>query len=199
MSQEGEPTRNARSSKLCLSQQSEDQQRLETKKHYKQGPLMICWVHLYSLQNLHVLHRSFLTTCLASASESLLTKLQMGLYQLTPLLQLAQVQRSSRKPPEHQPKLFFFFFFFFWVHFSPWSHNNRAQLHIVRLTNTCVSLVKNPSHVCFSKTSFHLCPLQENVPSCVCPNKTPSDTTDFPKNSSVHVREAADFLNEPSN
>ena len=28
------------------------------------------------------------------------------------------------------------------------------------------------SHVCFSKTSFHLCLLQQNVPYCVCFNKT---------------------------
>ena len=27
------------------------------------------------------------------------------------------------------------------------------------------------SHACFSRTSFHLCPLQENTPSHVCPNK----------------------------
>ena len=57
------------------------------------------------------------------------------------------------------------------------------------------------SHFCFSRTSFHLCvcfskallqesalvkhpflcPLQENTPSGVCPSKTPSNTTDFPK------------------
>jgi hypothetical protein len=35
--------------------------------------------------------------------------------------------------------------------------------------------------VCFSKTSFHLYLLQENTPSCVCPSKASSDTTDFPK------------------
>jgi hypothetical protein len=75
----------------------------------------------------------------------------------------------------------------------------------VRRTNTCMSLVKNPSShvlsracfsrtsfhpcllqqtipsvlpcVCFNKTPFHSCPLQENTPSYVCPSKTPSDTT----------------------
>jgi hypothetical protein len=50
---------------------------------------------------------------------------------------------------------------------------NAAQLPSVRQTNTCVSLAKNPSsHVlsraCFSRTSFHLCLLQPNIPSWVC-------------------------------
>lgn len=36
-----------------------------------------------------------------------------------------------------------------------------------------------------SKTSFRLCPPQENTPSHVCPSKTLSDTTDFPKKSRV--------------
>ena len=49
-----------------------------------------------------------------------------------------------------------------------------------------VSLATNPSspilsHACFSRTSSLLYPLQENTPSHVCPSKTPSDTTDFPK------------------
>jgi hypothetical protein len=30
-------------------------------------------------------------------------------------------------------------------------------------------------HVCFNRTSFYLCPLQLNFPSCVCPNKAPSN------------------------
>ena len=55
-----------------------------------------------------------------------------------------------------------------------------TQLHSVRQTNTCVSLVKNPSsyvlsRACFSRTSSFLCLLQLNVPSCVCPSKTPSN------------------------
>ena len=83
-----------------------------------------------------------------------------------------------------------------------------AQLHNVRQTNACVSLAKNPSshvlsHACFSRTSSllcllqqnrsfksllslsHLCPLKQNVPSCVCLSKTPSDPTDFPKNPQI--------------
>ena len=59
---------------------------------------------------------------------------------------------------------------------------HEAQLHNVRWTNTCLSLVeKNPlsrvlSHACFSRTSFYLRLLQENTPSCFCPSKTTSNT-----------------------
>ena len=47
-------------------------------------------------------------------------------------------------------------------------------------------LAKNPSsrvlsRACFSKTSFHLCSLQKNTPSCVCHSKTPCSTSEFPK------------------
>ena len=54
-----------------------------------------------------------------------------------------------------------------------------AQLCHVRLTNTFVLLAKNPSSLvlscaCFSKTSSLLCLLQLNIPSRVCPRKTPS-------------------------
>ena len=53
-----------------------------------------------------------------------------------------------------------------------------AQPQNVRQINTCVLLVKNPSshvlsHACFSRTSFLLCLLQLNIPSRVCPSKTP--------------------------
>ena len=64
---------------------------------------------------------------------------------------------------------------------------NATQLCSVRWTNTCVLVAKNPlsyvlSCACLSRTSFYLCLLQENTPSCVCPSKTPSpNTTDFPK------------------
>ena len=36
-----------------------------------------------------------------------------------------------------------------------------------------------------SAVAFHLCPLQETSPSRVYRSKTPSDTTDFPKNPEV--------------
>jgi hypothetical protein len=41
------------------------------------------------------------------------------------------------------------------------------------------------SPVCYSKTSFHLCLLQQNIVSHVCPSKTSLDITDFPKKSQV--------------
>ena len=54
---------------------------------------------------------------------------------------------------------------------------NAAQLCNERQTNTCVLLVKTPSsrvlsHACFSRTSFHLCLLQPNIPALafhLCP------------------------------
>jgi hypothetical protein len=86
-----------------------------------------------------------------------------------------EVARNCSTPPEG-----------FWFISVYGVQTNRAQLFIVRWTNTYVCLVKNPSscvlsHVCFSKTSFHLCSLQENIPSRVCPSKTPSNIIDFPK------------------
>ena len=65
---------------------------------------------------------------------------------------------------------------------------NVAQLHNVRRINTCVSLAKNLSscvisRACFSRISSLLCLLKQIVPSHVCSSKTPSNTTDFPKNS----------------
>jgi hypothetical protein len=95
----------------------------------------------------------------------------------------------------------------FLVHFSLWVQINGCQLPNVKWTNTCVSLAKNPSscvlsRACFSRTSSFLCLLQLNVPSwvclslslqentpCVCPSKTPSNTTDFPKNPYVSTSE----------
>jgi hypothetical protein len=76
---------------------------------------------------------------------------------------------------------------------------NAAQLCNVR--QTCALLAKNPSScvlscTCFSRTSFHLCLLQLNVPSWVCLSHSPVSTsgkhfftfapekhhpTDFPK------------------
>ena len=47
---------------------------------------------------------------------------------------------------------------------------NAAQLRSIRWNNMCMSLAKNPSscvlsHACFSRTSFLLCLLQQNIPS----------------------------------
>lgn len=84
-------------------------------------------------------------------------------------LPIGRVLGSCKKLPAHHQKVFGVFL---------WSSTTH-----VRQTNTSVSLTKNLSHVlshtCFSKTSFHLCPLQRNVPSRVCFSKTPSNTTDL--------------------
>lgn len=44
-----------------------------------------------------------------------------------------------------------------------------------------------PSHVCVSETSSHLCPLQASaiLLHLPAPSKTPTDSTDFPKNPEV--------------
>ena len=49
---------------------------------------------------------------------------------------------------------------------------------------TCVHFSKT-TFLHQSALAFHLCPLQVNVPSRVCPSKTPCNTTDFPKNSYI--------------
>jgi hypothetical protein len=56
---------------------------------------------------------------------------------------------------------------------------NAVQLLIVRQNNKRVSLAQHLSsrflsHACLSSTSSLLCLLQQNVPSCVFSNKTPS-------------------------
>ena len=59
---------------------------------------------------------------------------------------------------------------------------NWAQLCNIRQTNTCMSLVKNPSshvfsHACFSRTSSLLCLLQLNVPFQICLSLSPMSTS----------------------
>ena len=83
---------------------------------------------------------------------------------------------------------------------------NGAQLCSIRWTNACVSLAKNPlscvlSCPCFramslheSALAFHLCPLQENTPLCICSSKTPSNSTDFSKNPKVSTSNTTLFL-----
>jgi hypothetical protein len=101
-----------------------------------------------------------------------------------------EATRSHSTPPE-----------VFWCISFYGVPTTKAQLHNLRQTNTCVSLVKNPSscvlsHACFIRTSFQektktktkKIPKQTNknknkkTPSCICFSKTPSNTTDFPKN-----------------
>ena len=59
---------------------------------------------------------------------------------------------------------------------------NAAQLRSIRWNNMCMSLAKNPSscvlsHACFSRTSFLLCLLQQNIPSWVCLSLSPVSTS----------------------
>jgi hypothetical protein len=64
------------------------------------------------------------------------------------------------------------------VSFSLWSPSKRSSTTQCKAEQcVLVSLVRHPvlSCACFSRTSFHLCLLQLNVPSCVCPSKTPSN------------------------
>jgi hypothetical protein len=101
----------------------------------------------------------------------------MSQSQLTSICQSAWVCESGKKLPAHHQK-------FFGAFLSYGVPTRGVQLRNVRRTNTCVLLVKNPSlHVlsCASRTSFHLCLLQQNVLSSVCSSKTPSNTTDSSK------------------
>jgi hypothetical protein len=100
-----------------------------------------------------------------------------SLSQLTLLCQSAWVLRNSKKL-QHTTRRFFLCLSLYGIQI------NEAQLCNVRQTNTCVFLAKNPSSrilsdSCFSRTSFHLHLLQQNVPLYDCPSKTPSNTVDF--------------------
>ena len=160
-----------RSSLLSLSQGSKDQQRGENSKvlHrelYKQASLTVPWVLFILPPN---------TMCPPWVLPQLLSLYQSGL-----LCQSTWLQGSGKKPSTHQQN-------YFWCISLYGVPTNGAQLPNVRWSNACISLLKNTSshvfsHSCFSRTSFHLYLLQENMPSHVWPSKTPSNTTDLPKN-----------------
>ena len=111
--------------------------------------------YLSSLQTSCVLHGSCLTTCLASAHESISADITLPIS-----LSLTKQQEATA----HHQK----FFRYISLYGIP---TNGAQLQNVRRINACMPLVKkNPlshvlSHACFSRTFFHLCPLQEHTPS----------------------------------
>jgi hypothetical protein len=173
-----------RSSQLCLSQRSKDQWRSETKNRCKASStskplLQSAESYLYTLQTSRVLLGSCLTMCIALAHESVLANLHVGLSQQAslPISLSPQKQQEATSTPSEV----------FWCVSLYGVRTNGAQLCNVRCTNTCVLLSKNPSshvlsYACFSKISFHSCPPQENTSSHFCPSKTPSDTTDFPRN-----------------
>jgi hypothetical protein len=96
---------------------------------------------------------------------------------------------SSPSPQKQQETATYHIFFL--VCFSQWSLDKWSStmqckadqymsvkcsiLHHV--TFHMLALSKHPfTCVCFSKTSFHLCPIQKNTPLLVCPNKTHSST-----------------------
>jgi hypothetical protein len=125
---------------------------------------------------------------LASAHEFVLAKLHVSLYQLTALRQLTRVHELARS--RQKTSRSFLVCFFLW---SPdkWSSANQyiplyMSFHLLALAKhpfISASFSKMFPHLfAFNKTSFHLCPTQENISSRVCPSKTPSDTTDFLKN-----------------
>jgi hypothetical protein len=144
---------------------SEDQWRCETKKHckasYASKPLFVSiGSYLYSLQTPLTLNWSCFSKCLASAHESVSAEIIMPI-DLSP----QKWQEATRMPSE-----------VFWCVSFYGVMAKRAQLSNERSINTCVL-----SHACFSKTFFHLCLFQENIPSRVCSSKTPFNTNDFPK------------------
>jgi len=69
---------------------------------------------------------------------------------------------------------------------------NAAQLHIVRWTNTCMLLAKNPSsrvlsHARFSRTSSLLCLLHQKVLSGVCLSLPSTPVSTLTKRSFMHL------------
>jgi hypothetical protein len=166
-----------------LSQWSKDQGRwrCETKKCCKASYASHHWVlgPIYTPSRHHVFsHRPCLTTwvCLIKTPhESVSTDITLA------IRPSPQKRQATRTAPE-----------VFWCISSYEGTTSGAQQCGVSRTNTCVSVAKDLSswvlsRGCFSRTFSHLCPPQENTPSCVCPSKTPSDTTDFPKKSEVSV------------
>ena len=60
-----------------------------------------------------------------------------------------------------------------------------------------------PKKECFSQMfihesalAFHLCPLQQNIPSRVCPSKTPSNTTDFAKKPKFALQRCVSYMEQ---
>ena len=106
--------------------------------------------------------------------KSLLAKLHMSLQ--TSLCQSAQVLRRLERCRQNATGSFLVHFFL-WSHSKQWSLRNGKvyQYHPVPFTICWVIFIflLNITWVCFSKPSFHLCLLQENILSCVCPSKTP--------------------------
>jgi hypothetical protein len=190
-------TRDARRSSLsCLSQRNENQQRQETRKCCSTSTLCkLCnQVLPPSLaMGSNILHRSCLTTCLASANESL-SRLHLSLFWVWH-------HSVNQCKPEEAARRLRNLMRSFLVLFSLWNHNKWSSITQCKV-NQNIHVFSEKSfimHSFFSETSFHLCLPQQktflfvsalaNHPSTcvcfmktrVCPSKTPSNTTDFPK------------------
>ena len=131
--------------------------------------------YLYSLQTSHVLHGSCLSTCICLSWHLSVSQPESE-----------EAARNCSTPPE-----------VFWCISLYGVLTNAAQLCNVRQTNTCMLLAKNPSSrvlscACFSRTSFHLCLLQQNILypclpqgdilSPLCLKKTSFQIINFAKN-----------------
>ena len=73
-----------------------------------------------------------------------------------------------------------------------WSSTMQCKANQYNCVISEESFITCPFTACFSRTSFYLCLLHRNVPSCVCfrkmstlsrvcPSKTPFNATDFPR------------------
>jgi hypothetical protein len=185
----GGTRRLARSSRLCLSQRREDQQRFKTNKHCHSW---LSWLYKQAQLSLSQSVQSYLyppnITCFSSTLVSVLADITLPI-SLSP----GKWQESAA----HHQK-----FFGVSLYGAP---TNAAQLRSVRRTNTCISLAKNLlssvlSHACFSRISSLLCLLHLKIPSQICLSFSPVSTsakcsllvcpakhhpTDFPKNPQV--------------
>ena len=144
----------SRSSLLCLSQRSEDHQRLETKKHRK-VPVTVHSVLFIFPQNI---------MCppwvLPQHIESVSAKLPVSLFRWH---HSANWPKSEEVGRSHQNNNRVFWCISLYV-----VTTNRAKLGNVSQTNTCLLFEKNPlscilSYSCLSKTSFKLCLLQKTL------------------------------------
>ena len=153
---------------LCLSQESKDQQRLETNKHCTASsiskpnsvPVTVFWV---------------IFICLAHIKcSSGIFHQHVCLSHLTSLCQSAQVHGSSKKL-QHTTRNAF-------LSMEPW----QMQLSYTMQDGPIhVFLGKNPSSrvlscVCFSRTFSLQCLLHLNVPSWVCLSLSPVSTSANP-------------------
>lgn len=165
-----------RNSWLCLSQWSRDQLRQETKRFCKLA-LQASPSHspMYSPSKYHVFFMGLASSCVLpqqvrvclskTPSESVSADITL------PISLRPWKQERSCQPQK-----------FFGVFLSLESHPTQLNSTIKANQYKCViceeSSIMCPSLVCYSKTSFHLCPLQKNTIWCF--PKTFQNTLKFP-------------------